>query len=127
MNTNLQNMFAIDTAVADGSKLDISGYNKKKIKKFENSIEFKDGCYYVNLPWIENRVNRVPSNFYVALKVLDRTMTSLRKNKLDEAYKEVPFSNRKRMESLRYCRYSLKNSESLFGFLIGRSLKIMNR
>ena len=74
--------------MADGSELDISGYKKEKIKEFENSIEFKDGCYYVELPWIENRVNRVPSNFHVAL---DITMTSLRKNKLDEAYNEVFF------------------------------------
>ena len=44
MNTNLQNMFAIDPAVANGSELDIRGYDKKKIKEFENSIEFKDGC-----------------------------------------------------------------------------------
>ena len=31
MNTNLQNMFAIDDAAADGSELDISGYDKKKL------------------------------------------------------------------------------------------------
>ena len=43
MNTNLQNMFAIDAAAAAGSELDISGYDKKKIKEYENSIEFKDG------------------------------------------------------------------------------------
>ena len=30
MNTNLQSMFAIDAAAADGSALDISGYDKKK-------------------------------------------------------------------------------------------------
>ena len=47
-------MFAIDAAMVDGSELDISGYTKKKIKEFENSREFKDSCYYVNLPWIEN-------------------------------------------------------------------------
>ena len=91
MNTNLQNMFAIDAAAADGFELDISGYDKKKKKEFENFIEFKDGCYYVDLPWIENRVNIVPSNFHESLKVLDRTMTSLRKNKLNEAYHEVFF------------------------------------
>ena len=62
MNTNLQNIFAIDTAAADGSKLGISGYDKKKRKKkkeFENSIEFKDGCYYVDLPWIESSVTEL--------------------------------------------------------------------
>ena len=70
MNTNLQNMFAIDATSADGSELDIRGYDKEKIKEFVYSIESKDGCYHVVLPWIENRVNRVPSNFHVALKVL---------------------------------------------------------
>ena len=64
---------------------------RRKKLKIENSIKFKDGCYYVDLPWIENRVNRVPSNFHVTLIVLDRTMTSLRKNKLDEAYSDVFF------------------------------------
>ena len=33
MNNNLQNMFAIDAAAADGPELDISGYDKKKKKK----------------------------------------------------------------------------------------------
>ena len=30
MNTNQQNMFAIDAAAADSSELDINGYDKKK-------------------------------------------------------------------------------------------------
>ena len=85
MNTNLQNMFAID---ASAWLVVTTRKKKKRIKEFENSIKFKDGCYYVDFSWTENRVNRVPSNFHVALKVLDRTMTSLRKNKLDEAYNE---------------------------------------
>ena len=29
-------MFATDPAAADGSELDIRGYDKKKIKEFEN-------------------------------------------------------------------------------------------
>ena len=60
-----------------------------------NSREFKDGCYYADFPWIERRVNRISSNFHVALKVFDRTMTSLRKNKLDEAYNVVFFQQEK--------------------------------
>ena len=82
MNTKLQNMFAINAAAAYGS-------------------EFKDSSYYVDLPWIENRVNRVPSNFHELLKVLDRTMTSLRKkiNLMKRTMRS--FFNMKRMESLR--------------------------
>ena len=30
MNTNLQNMFAMDAAAVDGSELNISGYDKKE-------------------------------------------------------------------------------------------------
>ena len=75
------------------------GTSRKK-KEFENSIEFKDGCYNVDLLWIENRVNRVPSNFYVALKVLDRTMRSLGKINLMKLTMKS-FSIRKRVESLR--------------------------
>ena len=56
MNTNRQNMLAIDVVAADVSELDISGCDKKKIKEFENPIEFNDGCYYVDLPGIENKV-----------------------------------------------------------------------
>ena len=88
MNTNLQNMFAIRAAAVDGFELNISAYDKKKIKEFENSIVFKGGCYYVDLPWTENKVNRVLSNFHVAF------LTSLRKNKL-EAYNEVFFQQKK--------------------------------
>lgn len=33
----------------------------------------KDGHYHVELPWHQEKVNAVPSNHNVALKVLDRT------------------------------------------------------
>ena len=62
--------------------------------RYINKIKIS-GLIGVDLIECINRVNRESSNLHVALKVLDRTMTSLRKNKLDEAYNEIFFQQEK--------------------------------
>ena len=70
-------------------------FDQEQIEKFKNGIEFKDGYYNVELPRYPDKVNLVPSNHFVALRVLDRTMEHLRKKGLTEKYQEV-FDNQLR-------------------------------
>lgn len=51
-------------------------------------IEFKDNSYYVQLPWHENKIDLVSSNYQIALRVLDRTPRSLERREMDKAYNE---------------------------------------
>ena len=81
-------MFAIDSA---GSSFEekFSDYDKNKVDKCKKSIEFKENANFVKLPWNEDKIKSVPSNHQVALKVLDRTILSLEKKKLDKTYNDI--------------------------------------
>lgn len=69
----------------------VSDYDRVKIDAFRSSITFRDGCYFVDLPWNENKLSEVPSNHQVALSVLDRVVTKLEKQKLYDDYCKVFF------------------------------------
>ena len=58
-------------------------------KKFEESIYFKDNTYYVDLPWYEDKMKMVPSNYQVVLKVLDKTVKYLQSKKLYKEYNDA--------------------------------------
>ena len=74
---NLEKMFDVDSFGSINENELVSDYNKSQIKKFEESIYFKDNAYYVDLPWYEDKIKMVPSNYQVALKVLDETVKYL--------------------------------------------------
>ena len=62
---------------------------KEKIAQFERSIEIKDKIY-VELVWGDN-IDEVPSNFSVALGVLDRVVQKLDRTGQLDAYNKVFF------------------------------------
>ena len=86
---NLERMFAVDAEVSSLVEDHISEYDKNKIKEFEESIEFTNNAYNMDFPWLENKIKAVPFNYGVALKVLDRTMPSLERKKLDGTYLDL--------------------------------------
>ena len=88
MERNLERMINCDSIGTNESQ-DISSYDIDKIRQFEAGIEVSD-CVYVELVWKEN-VSEVPSNYNVALKVLDRVYTKLSKTGYLERYNEVFF------------------------------------
>ena len=67
--------------------MDISSYDKEKIEQFESSIVIKDQVF-VELVWKEN-IKEVPSNFEVALKVLERVYSKLEKTGHLDKYNQV--------------------------------------
>ena len=81
-------MFNIDSLGIDASLDDVSDYDKSMIDQFEKGIEVRSNQIFVDLVWKDN-VNKVPSNHHVALKVLDRVMSSLEASGQQEKYLEV--------------------------------------
>ena len=66
---------------------DVSNYDQEMISKFKAGIEVKD-YVYVDLVWHDN-VSEVPSNWAVALKVLERVSDSLIRKGQHDAYNKV--------------------------------------
>ena len=66
-----------------------SDYDQEPVRHFQNAIEFKDGKYYVELPWHADKLARVPSNHAVSLRILDRVTKDLIKTNMYQDYLEV--------------------------------------
>ena len=90
----LDKMFDMD-AIGLKSDKEISNVDELQIKKFKESIVYKEGKYFVKLPWHENKINQVPSNYQVALKALDRTVKQLEPKQLTDQYFNCFFEQEK--------------------------------
>ena len=90
----LDKMFDVD-AIGLKSDKEISNVDELQIKKFKESIVYKEGKYFVKLPWHENKINQVPSNYQVALKALDRTVKQLDPKQLTDQYFNCFFEQEK--------------------------------
>ena len=69
----LEHMFSVESL---GISEDSSSYDDDQVSRFQDSIELRDGSYYVELPWKQDLINKVPSNFelskVIARKVSDK-------------------------------------------------------
>ena len=74
---NLDRIFSLEAVGITENTL--SAYDYQKIQEFKNPISFQGGSYYINIHWDEEKVNLVPSNHTISLKVLDRVSDSLTK------------------------------------------------
>ena len=68
---------------------EISNYDKVKIDSFKDGITYKNGKYHIQLPWYENLIPMVKSNFNIAKGVLNKVVANLNSNKLFEQYNQV--------------------------------------
>ena len=64
-------------------------FDEEMIDKFDEGIELIDDKYNVNLPWYEEKVGSLKSNFEVCCKVLDRVVTNLKNKNLYDEYLKV--------------------------------------
>ena len=60
-----------------------------RVGEFASNIEFYDGSYYVDLPWYNDKISQVKSNFNVALSVLDRVIPNLKSKGILESYSAI--------------------------------------
>ena len=85
----LEQLFRIESLGLKDTDNDLSTIDQLQMDKFKNSIELKDGRYYVELPWYTDKIKSVPSNYKVALSVLNRVYNSLESQNLTEAYHNI--------------------------------------
>ena len=89
IDNGLENLFSLESLGIKRDDKELVSFDKYQIDKFREGIEFRNGYYNVELPWYEDKIDLVPSNHFVALKVLDRTVEHLEKKGLVEKYQEV--------------------------------------
>lgn len=60
--------------------------DEQMVKTFQWSISFNDNKYYVQLPWVSNKISCVPSNHSVALRALDHVAWRMEHDLLYQDY-----------------------------------------
>ena len=66
-----------------------SSYDVEWTQKFENSIEFIDGQYHVELPWNREVLRRVPSNYEISKIIARKVHFKNTGMEIDKAYLDV--------------------------------------
>ena len=61
----------------------------EQMKSFEKSISFENGKYHVGLPWIQDKINKVPSNFLYAKAILAKVVENLTNRSLLSDYRAI--------------------------------------
>ena len=89
VDNGLENLFSFESMGIKTSDKDLVSFDQEQIHQFKQGIKLREGHYHVNLPWYPEKISQVPSNHYVALKVLDRTLDHLNKRGLKDKYEEV--------------------------------------
>ena len=89
VDNGLENLFSLESMGIKTDDKELVSIDKEYVDEFKNGIKFEDGHYHVELPWQSDKVNSVPSNHSVALKVLDRTIKHLDNKGLTDKYQAV--------------------------------------
>src|SRR5678816_3415239 len=62
----LEHLYSLESMGIQEEK-DYGTTDKEFITKFHNSIQFIDGKYHIEIPWIQDLLHQVPSNYNVCL------------------------------------------------------------
>ena len=89
VHNRLEIVFSFESMGIKTCHKELFSFDKHQIDKLQEGISLKNGFYYVNLPWYPEKISKVPSNHFVALSVLDRTMEYLNRKGLISKYEEV--------------------------------------
>ena len=83
---NLDKLFSLETL---GISENYSISDLDFVSEFEKNLKHTGERYYVKIPWYEEKLNYVQSNFNVALKVMEKVYSDLKEKNLVEAYDDV--------------------------------------
>ena len=89
VDNGLENLFSFKSMGIKTCDKELVSFDKQQIDKFQEGISLKDGSYHVKLPWYPEKNSKVPSNHFIALRVLDRTMKHLNRKGLLSKYEKV--------------------------------------
>lgn len=88
VDNGLEHLFSLESMGIKKDNRELVSFDKDQIDKFKEGIIFKDWYYNVELPWYPYKINSVPSNQFVVLKVLNRTEDHLKRKGLINKYQE---------------------------------------
>ena len=78
----VEKIFSLETVgIKENS---VSDNDRDKINSFRSSLTFREGYYFVDLPWNEDKLVEVPSSHQVALNVFDLVVIKLERQNLYE-------------------------------------------
>ena len=89
VDNGLEHLFSLESMGIKKSDKELETIDEEQINRFRAGITFQDGYYNVELPWYQDKIELVPSNHFVALKVLDRTVEHLKRKDLVNKYQDV--------------------------------------
>ena len=89
VDNGLENLFSFESMGIKTNDQELISFDNQQISKFGEGFELIDGHYYVILPWYSDRIENVPSDHFIALKVLDQTVEFLNKKGLIKKYEEI--------------------------------------
>ncbi|XP_064104051.1 uncharacterized protein LOC135213882 [Macrobrachium nipponense] len=89
VDNGLEHLFSLESLGIKKCEKELVSFDKEQIDRFREGISFDNGFYHVELPWYTDKIDSVPSNHFVSLKVLDRTVEYLGKKGLIDKYQEV--------------------------------------
>ena len=82
----LEHLFSLESL---GIPKDVSTYDQQQVEKFEKSIEFREGHYQVELPWKEELIDKVPSNYHLAKVIAKKVYEKNSKQGISTQYLNV--------------------------------------
>ncbi|XP_068243599.1 uncharacterized protein [Palaemon carinicauda] len=89
VNNGLEHLFSLESLGIKKCEQELVSFDKEQIDRFREGISLDNGFYHVELPWYTDKIESVPSNHFVSLEVLDRTLEYLGKKGLIDKYQEV--------------------------------------
>lgn len=88
LDIGLENLYKLESIGIKEEK-DKGSIDECFERSFHDSIIFKEGRYHVEIPWYEDILKQVPSNFKIALASMYRVKQSLLTKNLDQIYSDV--------------------------------------
>lgn len=89
VENGLEYLFSLESMGVASNDDTLNDYDSEMVEKFKKGIIFKHGKYMVQLPWIREKIDLVPSNYYIANKVLHRVVSFLKNKGLLEEYDAI--------------------------------------
>ena len=84
----LENIYSLES-LGINEDADKGSIDEVFLQKFYETIEFKEGKYHVELPWHENILEEVPSNYHIALATMRSVHKRLERQGLSSVYGDV--------------------------------------
>ena len=88
VDLQIEHLFSIESLDIKEVEESVSTRERKLVEDFTKEVEFKDGKYFIKVPFHDN-VTEVPENYDVALATMKKVREKLSKRQLQDTYTAV--------------------------------------